>query len=59
MGIAARLPTGITSYERDLGNVIIQKRLVGRAAHLRSQAQPSAGKVLGMGVPACSMALIC
>lgn len=44
MGITARLLTGITSYERDLGNVVIQKRLVGRAAHLRFQAQPSAAE---------------
>lgn len=44
MGITARPPTGTTSYERDFGNVVIQKRLVSRAAHLRCQSQPSAGE---------------
>lgn len=44
MGITARPSPGTAGYEKDLGNVVVEKGLVSRAAHLRFQCQPSTGK---------------
>lgn len=57
MGVPARPPAGLTSYEKDFGNVVIQKRQVSRAVPSGSSPQQGQG-IRDVGV-CLSTTLIC